>query len=50
MLVNKGAFLGKEPSTPEAVRDQWAKIDTLEDVMEYQNVMDGTMEALKHYG
>jgi NAD(P)-dependent dehydrogenase (short-subunit alcohol dehydrogenase family) len=50
MLVNKGAFLGKEPATPEAVRDQWAKIDSLEDVMEYQNVMDGTMEALKHYG
>jgi hypothetical protein len=50
MLINKGAFLGEEPATPEAVRDQWEKIDSLDDVMEYENVMAGTAEVMKHYG
>jgi hypothetical protein len=49
MLINKGAFLGKEPATPEAVRDHWKQVDSLEDMMEYENVMDGTAEVLKHY-
>lgn len=50
ILINKGTFLGKEPASPEAVRDSWAGIDAVEDLMEYETVMTGTAEVMKYYG
>ena len=49
ILLNKGVFLGKEPTTAEAVRDQWAQIDALDDLKTIDAVMDATSEAMKHW-
>jgi len=49
ILVNDGAFLGGEPSTPEAVAEHWAKITEQSNLKKLNNVMDQSMEIMKHY-
>ncbi len=49
ILVNDGAFLGGEPSTPEAVAENWAKITEQSNLKKLNNVMDQSMEIMKHY-
>jgi NAD(P)-dependent dehydrogenase (short-subunit alcohol dehydrogenase family) len=49
ILVNDGVFLGPDPSTPEAVAENWAKITDKEGLKQLANVMDQSMEIMKHY-
>jgi len=49
IFVNAGVFLGPEPSTPEAVEKNWAKIMDKKDLKQLSNVMDQSMEIMKHY-
>jgi len=49
IYVNEGAFLGGEPATPEDVSDNWAKITEKKDLKQLANVMDQSMEIMKHY-
>jgi hypothetical protein len=49
ILMNEGAFLGKEPATPEAVRDSWQAITALKNLKEMESVMAGTAEVMKYY-
>ncbi len=50
IVVNDGAFLGKEPSTPEAVADKWAQILEPKNLRELDNVMAQSLEIMKFYG
>jgi NAD(P)-dependent dehydrogenase (short-subunit alcohol dehydrogenase family) len=49
IFVNNGVFLGPDPSTPEAVAERWAKIMEMKDLKQLSNVMDQSMEIMKHY-
>jgi NAD(P)-dependent dehydrogenase (short-subunit alcohol dehydrogenase family) len=49
IFVNNGVFLGPDPSTPEAVAEHWAKITETKDLKQLSNVMDQSMEIMKHY-
>lgn len=49
IMLNEGVFLGKEPATPEAVRDNWENIIALKGLKELENVMGGTAEIMKYY-
>ncbi len=49
IFVNDGVFLGPEPSTPEAVAENWAKITDKSNLKQLSNVMDQSMEIMKHY-
>jgi len=49
ILVNDGAFLGKEPTTPEKVAEDWAKISELSNLKEMDGVMAQSLEITKHY-
>ena len=50
IFVNDGVFLGPEPSNPEAVAENWAKItDKTKNLKQLANVMDQSMEIMKHY-
>ncbi len=49
ILVNDGVFLGPDPSTPEAVAENWGKITDKENLKQLSNVMDQSMEIMKHY-
>jgi NAD(P)-dependent dehydrogenase (short-subunit alcohol dehydrogenase family) len=49
ILVNDGAFLGKDPATPEKVAESWAKITELSNLKEMDGVMAQSLEIMKHY-
>ena len=49
ILVNDGVFLGPEPSTPEAVAENWSKITEQSNLKELENVMSQSLEIMKHY-
>lgn len=49
IFVNNGVFLGPDPSSPEAVAENWAKITEMKDLKQLANVMDQSMEIMKHY-
>lgn len=49
MVVNDGVFLGKEPATPEMVRDRWPAAIEQKNLRELENVTAQTMEIMKHY-
>jgi NAD(P)-dependent dehydrogenase (short-subunit alcohol dehydrogenase family) len=49
IFVNDGAFLGGEPASPEAIRDNWGKITDPKNLKQLSNVMDQSMEIIKHY-
>jgi len=49
ILVNDGAFLGPNPSTPEDVAEKWAKITEKSNLKKLNNVMDQSLEIMKHY-
>jgi len=49
ILVNDGVFLGKEPTTPEKVAENWAKITELSNLKEMDGVMAQSFEIMKHY-
>lgn len=50
IVVNDGAFLGKEPATPEAVAEKWAQILEPKNLRELDNVMAQSLEIMKFYG
>ena len=49
IFVNDGVFLGPDPSSPEAVAENWAKITDKKNLKQLSNVMDQSMEIMKHY-
>ncbi len=49
IFVNEGVFLGSEPATPEAVRDNWDKITDMSKLKQMTNVMDQSADIMKHY-
>ena len=49
IFVNDGSFLGKDPATPEDVAANWAKITDKTNLKQLSNVMDQSMEIMKHY-
>jgi NAD(P)-dependent dehydrogenase (short-subunit alcohol dehydrogenase family) len=49
ILVNDGAFLGADPATPEAVAENWAKITDQSGLKKLNNVMEQSMDIMKHY-
>ncbi|MEW6442119.1 MAG: SDR family oxidoreductase [bacterium] len=49
IMVNDGAFLGKEPSTPEAVKEKWGAILEQKNLRELDNVMSQSLEIMKFY-
>jgi NAD(P)-dependent dehydrogenase (short-subunit alcohol dehydrogenase family) len=49
ILTNDGAFLGSDPATPEAVGEAWEKITEQSNLKKLNNVMEQSMDIMKHY-
>lgn len=50
IFVNDGVFLGAEPASVEDVAAQWQKILEPTNLRQLTNVMDQSLEIMKHYG